>query len=79
MIRSFDALALRHVGTGDRRPISQNFAIFNSIIAVAVFVRLLGVINTLAMSVLERTRKIEVLRTLGSPTRLKPIEALGYE
>ena len=46
--------------------ISRQFNIFNAIVAIAVIVSLLGVINTLAMSVIERTRELGVIRALGA-------------
>ncbi len=46
--------------------INQVFAIFYAIMLVAVLVSLLGVVNTMMISVLERTRDIGVLRAIGT-------------
>jgi len=46
--------------------VNEQFGFFNALLFVAVAVSLFGVINTLSMNVLERTREIGVLRALGS-------------
>jgi putative ABC transport system permease protein len=47
----------------------QFFVLFDAIVYVAVIVGLLGVINTMTMSVLERVREIGMLRSIGMTRR----------
>ncbi|MBI5310781.1 MAG: FtsX-like permease family protein [Actinobacteria bacterium] len=63
---AFEALSNEQVKEQMKDQINQVFAIFYVIMAVAIIVSLLGVVNTLLMNVLERTREIGVLRAIGS-------------
>ena len=49
-----------------RDEVNKQFSMFNAIVGIAIIVSILGVVNTLAMSVIERTREIGVIRALGA-------------
>ena len=63
---AFKSLCNEQVKQQVKDQINQIFSIFYVIMAVAIIVSLLGVVNTLLMNVLERTREIGVLRAIGS-------------
>lgn len=49
--------------------LDQFLAVVNALLALAIIIALLGIVNTLALSVLERTRELGLLRAVGMTRR----------
>ena len=52
-----------------RRPIDQLLSLIDALLGLAVVIAVLGIVNTLALSVIERTREIGLLRAVGLSRR----------
>ncbi|WP_112238931.1 ABC transporter permease [Kribbella monticola] len=50
---------------GERRPINAALGVIGMLLALAVLIAVLGIVNTLALAVVERTREIGLLRAIG--------------
>jgi putative ABC transport system permease protein len=82
-LRPFPTAQVHTLGgfiTAQQAPIATLVNLFYVLLALCVIISLFGIINTLALSITERTREIGVLRALGmSKTQLRRMIRLESE
>ena len=63
--RHLDIMSSEEFRAQIRLAFDQFFALFDTVVAIAILVGALGVVNTMTMSILERGREIGMLRSVG--------------
>lgn len=67
-VRDYPSLLVRDqqaYARGERGPVNAVLGVVGTLLGLAVLIALLGIVNTLALGVVERTREIGLLRAIG--------------
>jgi len=83
-LRDYPSIEVRDqhaYAAGAREPVNGVLAAFGFLLALAIVLAILGIVNTLALGVVERTREIGLLRAIGMDrqqlTRMLRVESIA--